>query len=135
MQPEDKKLQISCESSGVVVSNGIHSDNSFSEDMSASDDKDTTSDTCNVSYSENVNSEHFDTDPVTYDVDHSESDPKQIELNNMWQQLEGAMIQSYDEVRDKLIEYGVGDGDEDSESEEGQMWRMIQGDSPYTLEL
>jgi len=102
--------------------------------MSASDDKDT-SDTCNMSFTEHVSSKNFDSDPVTYDVDHYEKDHKQEELDNMWQQLEGAMIQSNDEIRDKLSEYGVGDGDEDSESEEGQIWRMIQGDSPYMLEL
>lgn len=133
MQPEDRKLQTSYDKT-VIVTNGIHSDNSLSEDMSASDDKDT-SDTCNMSFTEHVNSENFDLDPVTYDVDHYEKDYKQEELDNMWQQLEGAMIQSNDEIRDKLSEYGVGDGDEDSESEEGQIWRMIQGDSPYMLEL
>jgi hypothetical protein len=47
-----------------------------------------------MSFTEHVNSENFDLDPVTYDVDHYEKDHKQEELDNMWQQLEGAMIQS-----------------------------------------
>lgn len=138
MQPEDKKSQISYESANSLVTNGIHSDNSFSEDMSASEVKDHSSsstDTSNESFTEHVYSENFETDPACHNVDHYEKDPKQVELDNMWQQLEGAMIQSHDEIREKLTEYGVGDGDEDSESEEGQIWRMVQGDSPYMLEL
>lgn len=126
-------FQIAHESANAVVANGLHSDNSLSEDMSASDERDhsSTSDALNMS----VNNNNFDTDPITYNVDHCEKDPKQEELDNMWQQLEGAMIQSYDEVKERLMDYGVGDGDEDSESEEGHLWRMIQGDSPYMLEL
>ncbi|CAG2193867.1 unnamed protein product [Mytilus edulis] len=138
MQPEDKKSQISYESANSLVTNGIHSDNSFSEDMSASEVKDHSSsstDTSNESFTEHVYSENFETDPASHNVDHYEKDPKQVELDNMWQQLEGAMIQSHDEIREKLTEYGVGDGDEDSESEEGQIWRMVQEIPLYMLEL
>lgn len=127
MQPEDKKLQIAHESANAIVSNGLHADNSFSEDMSSTDEH--SSDASSLS----VNNNNFETDSVTFD--HCEKDPKNEELNNMWQQLEGAMIQSFDEVKERLMEYGVGEGDEDSESEEGHLWRMIQGDSPYMLEL
>ncbi|XP_021366763.1 uncharacterized protein LOC110459049, partial [Mizuhopecten yessoensis] len=67
---------------------------------------------------------------------HLDSSPEaQSQLDQMWQQLEAAMVQSQDRVRGQLQEFGIGDGEEDSESEEGQMWRMVQGDSPYTIQL
>jgi len=59
----------------------------------------------------------------------------QSQLEHMWQQLESTMANSHDSVRDRLMEYGVGEGEEDSESEEGQLWSMVQGDSPYTIEV
>ncbi|XP_060069625.1 uncharacterized protein LOC132549691, partial [Ylistrum balloti] len=59
----------------------------------------------------------------------------QSQLDQMWQQLEAAMVQSQDQVRGQLQEFGIGEGEEDSESEEGQMWRIVQGDSPYTIQL
>lgn len=65
-----------------------------------------------------------------------EGDPQtQNQMDVLWQQLETAMLNNSEKVRDRLEIYGIGEGDEDSESEEGQIWRMVQGDSPYTLEL
>ena len=59
--------------------------------------------------------------------------PRQTDV--LWQQLEKAMVSSLDQVRSTLEDHGIGEGDEDSESEEGHIWRMVQGDSPYTIEF
>lgn len=56
-------------------------------------------------------------------------------MDALWQQLEKTMMSSIDRVRSTLEDHGVGEGDEDSESEEGHIWRMVQGDSPYTIEF
>lgn len=56
-------------------------------------------------------------------------------MDALWQQLEKTMVSSIDRVRSTLEDHGVGEGDEDSESEEGHIWRMVQGDSPYTIEF
>lgn len=52
----------------------------------------------------------------------------------LWDALFERMDSTYINARDRLLEHGIGEGDEDSESEEGQLWRMVQGDSPYILE-
>ncbi|KAK3098236.1 hypothetical protein FSP39_017473 [Pinctada imbricata] len=56
-------------------------------------------------------------------------------MEKMWQQLEEAMFRSQDHVEELLKDHGIGEGCEDSESEEGQIWGMVQGDSPYTIEF
>ena len=64
------------------------------------------------------------------------SDSKgQGQMEKLWQQLEQAMFSSRDKVEKLLEDHGIGEGEEDSESEEGQIWSMVQGDSPYTIEF
>lgn len=63
-------------------------------------------------------------------------DPEAVEkLDNMWLDVEGVMGHSYSRTCKVLEVYGIGDGEDDSETEEGQLWRMVQGDAPYTLNL
>lgn len=56
-------------------------------------------------------------------------------MDSMWQEVEGVMGSRYAETCKVLEVYGIGEGEEDSETEEGQLWRMVQGDAPYTLNL
>lgn len=63
-------------------------------------------------------------------------DPDMMEkMDSMWQEVEGVMGNRFTETCKVLEVYGIGEGEEDSETEEGQLWRMIQGDAPYTLNL
>lgn len=63
-------------------------------------------------------------------------DPEKVEgLDNMWSEAEDIMGRQYSETCKVLEVYGIGEGEEDSETEEGQLWRMVQGDAPYTLNL
>lgn len=56
-------------------------------------------------------------------------------LNTLWLELEGIMGKKMEETKKVLEVYGICEGEEDSETEEGQIWRMVQGDAPYTLNL
>ena len=63
-------------------------------------------------------------------------DPELSEhLDTLWHKLEGIMGDKMDDTKKVLEVYGINEGDEDSETEEGQIWRMVQGDAPYTLNL
>ncbi|KAL4233733.1 hypothetical protein ACF0H5_008413 [Mactra antiquata] len=65
-----------------------------------------------------------------------QDDPETAEkMFNLWHDVEHVMGQSYSRTCKVLETYGIGDGEEDSETEEGQLWRMVQGDAPYTLNL
>lgn len=55
--------------------------------------------------------------------------------DGLWSEAEGVMGDRYPATCKVLGVYGVGEGEEDSETEEGQLWRMVQGDAPYTLNL
>ncbi|KAL3882689.1 hypothetical protein ACJMK2_029002 [Sinanodonta woodiana] len=57
------------------------------------------------------------------------------QVDKLWEEFENVMEKAKSKVRHILEEYGVGEGEEDSETEEGQIWRMVQGDAPYTLNL
>jgi len=64
------------------------------------------------------------------------NDPEMDEkLDSVWEEVERVMGSRYSETCKVLEVYGIGEGEEDSETEEGQLWRMIQGDAPYTLNL
>ncbi|WAR09353.1 hypothetical protein MAR_019311, partial [Mya arenaria] len=54
---------------------------------------------------------------------------------SLWHDAEGIMGQKFDETCKVLEVYGIGESEQDSDTEEGQLWRMIQGDAPYTLNL
>jgi hypothetical protein len=56
----------------------------------------------------------------------------QRQMNELWQRLEGTLTDKADDVRRTMEDYGIGDGDKDSDTDEGQIWRMVQGDAPYT---
>ena len=56
-------------------------------------------------------------------------------LDTLWHKLEGVMGDKMDDTKKVLEVYGISEGEEDSETEEGQIWRMVQGDAPYTLNL
>ncbi|XP_062572850.1 titin homolog [Saccostrea cucullata] len=72
---------------------------------------------------------------VTSSGGNPQKSPPPTQRDVLWQQLEKAMVSSIDRVRSTLEDHGIGEGDEDSESEEGNIWRMVQGDSPYTIEF
>lgn len=59
----------------------------------------------------------------------------QASVDAAWQQLESVMFTRQDSVRKELEEYGIGEGEISSDTDEGQIWRMVQGDAPYTLDL
>lgn len=75
-------------------------------------------------YSDNLLSQKLDVDP-----------DKIERFDNMWSEAEEIMSRQFTETCKVLEVYGVGEGEEDSETEEGQLWRMVQGDAPYTLNL
>lgn len=56
-------------------------------------------------------------------------------MATMWEDVESVMGNRYSQTCKVLEVYGIGEGEEDSETEEGQLWRMVQGDAPYTLNL
>ena len=56
-------------------------------------------------------------------------------LDTLWLKLESIMGNKIEETKRVLEVYGISEGEEDSETEEGQIWRMVQGDAPYTLNL
>lgn len=63
-------------------------------------------------------------------------DPEKLEnLKELWGDAERVMGRQCADTCKVLRVYGIGEGEEDSESEEGQLWRMVQGDAPYTLNL
>ena len=63
-------------------------------------------------------------------------DPEKIErIDNLWSEVEDVMGRQYSETCKVLELYGIGEGEGDSETEEGQLWRMVQGDAPYTLNI
>ena len=65
-----------------------------------------------------------------------EDDPELYEeVEKLWDAAEGIMGNKYDETLKVLEVYGIREGEEDSETEEGQLWRMVQGNAPYTLNL
>ena len=56
-------------------------------------------------------------------------------LDTLWHKLESIMGKKIEDTKRVLEVYGISEGEEDSETEEGQIWRMVQGDAPYTLNL
>lgn len=56
-------------------------------------------------------------------------------LDTLWLKLERIMGKKIEDTKQVLEVYGISEGEEDSETEEGQIWRMVQGDAPYTLNL
>lgn len=56
-------------------------------------------------------------------------------FNDLWRKAESLMGDRFLETCKVLELFGIGDGEEDSDTEEGQLWRMIQGEAPYTLNL
>ncbi|ESO93229.1 hypothetical protein LOTGIDRAFT_232681 [Lottia gigantea] len=56
-------------------------------------------------------------------------------LDKLWQQAEVVMEENLSKVQHILEEHGIGFADNDRNSEEGQIWRVIEGDSPYTINL
>lgn len=71
------------------------------------------------------------------DLSHELDDDPEIseKLSSLWEDVEGVMGNRYLETCKVLEVYGIGEGEDDSETEEGQLWRMVQGDAPYTLNL
>ena len=53
----------------------------------------------------------------------------QADVDALWQQVERLMTQQRESVVKVLDDYGVGEGDEDSESEEGQLWSFVEGNT------
>lgn len=56
-------------------------------------------------------------------------------FDEMWRKAESLMGDRFLETCKVLELFGIGEGEEDSDTEEEQLWRMIQGDAPYTLNL
>ncbi|XP_069137671.1 uncharacterized protein [Argopecten irradians] len=160
MQPGDRKSQTSCleVSYNSVVTNGVSKDTEDSSNQHNAASSSPVGDGSNnelvdgLAGSPSVVEPHDlgDSDQIIVTVDpaktngvesdnsiiHLDTSPEaKSQLDQMWQQLEVAMVQSHDRVRGQLQEFGIGEGEEDSESEEGQMWRIVQGDSPYTIQL
>lgn len=69
-------------------------------------------------------------------VEEELDDPEVLaEISCQWQDTERLMCHKQGMVMKMLELYGIGEGEEDSETEEGQLWRMVQGDAPFTLNL
>lgn len=45
------------------------------------------------------------------------------------------MLGRRDDTVNKLAEIGLSEGNPDDESDEGQIWQMIEGRLPYTLDM
>lgn len=62
--------------------------------------------------------------------------PDRVEhLNSLWQFSEQVMDVKFAETCKVLEVYGIGDGELVNETEEGQLWRMIQGNASFTRNL
>lgn len=126
MQPDDKKSQTTCPEPAVLT-NGVTmgTDDSTNHHNGIEVRPPTGSSSSSV-----ILSHH-----VTSSGGNPQKSPPPTQRDILWQQLEKAMVSSIDRVRSTLEDHGIGEGDEDSESEEGNIWRMVQGDSPYTIEF
>lgn len=52
-----------------------------------------------------------------------------------WKTLDGIMSSSREETIETLARLGISEGDPDDESDEGQIWQMVEGRLPYTLDM
>lgn len=127
MQPDDKKSQTTCPENAVVTNGVTMGTDDSTNHQNGSEDGTPTG----VSSSSVILSHHV----VTSSAGSTPGSRASTPMDALWQQLEKTMVSSMDRVRSTLEDHGVGEGDEDSESEEGHIWRMVQGDSPYTIEF
>lgn len=63
------------------------------------------------------------------------SAPQSAAEKHAWEALDKLLVDKHDKCLDKLEELGVAEGDMDDESSEGQIWQMIEGRLPYTLDM
>ena len=52
-----------------------------------------------------------------------------------WKKLDNIMSAQRDEAVENLANIGIAEGDPDDESDEGQVWQMIEGRLPYSLDM
>ena len=53
----------------------------------------------------------------------------------LWKAVDEMMSSRHDDTVNKLSEMGLSEGNPDDESDEGQIWQMIEGRLPYTLDM
>lgn len=147
-QADDKMSQTSCHEDSVDVNASmVTADRSVSHhiggDENHIDAAAASAHASNVRHSENSSSDFtYVSVPGRYDerkdiaLHKLSEDPELREhLDTLWLKLESIMGNKMDDTKKVLEVYGICDGEEDSETEEGQIWRMVQGDAPYTLNL
>lgn len=52
-----------------------------------------------------------------------------------WKKVDQILTDKNNKTLEKLAENGIGEGDMDDESCEGQIWQMVEGRQPYTLDM
>lgn len=73
---------------------------------------------------------------VSYNyVDNTTQDSDNNEEDKLWKKVETVMKKKKAHVISVLEDHGIGDADGESDGEEEEIWKMIQGDIPYTLDL
>ena len=53
----------------------------------------------------------------------------------LWKAVDEMMSSRHEDTVNKLSEMGLSEGNPDDESDEGQIWQMIEGRLPYTLDM
>lgn len=147
-QADDRMSQTSCHEDSIDVNASmVTADRSVSHQMGGDenhiDAAAASAHASNVRHSKNYSSElTYVSVPGRHDkqtdlaLQKLSEDPEFREhLDTLWLKLEGIMGNKMEDTKKVLEVYGICDGEEDSETEEGQIWRMVQGDAPYTLNL
>lgn len=52
-----------------------------------------------------------------------------------WKKIDELMFSKKDDTVKILADLGISEGNADDESDEGQIWQMVEGRLPYTLDM
>lgn len=60
---------------------------------------------------------------------------KDSEREEAWKRVDQLLHYKHNDSIQLLADRGISEGDMDDESSEGQIWQMIEGRLPYTLDM
>ncbi|XP_067946134.1 MAP7 domain-containing protein 1-like isoform X8 [Watersipora subatra] len=64
-----------------------------------------------------------------------ELSPVSLLQDESWSKLDQIMMKCHGETLTTLAGLGIAEGNQDDESDEGQIWQMVEGRLPYTLDM